>query len=967
MPSDQSFHEENLGDHENFPHTKSIGSEDVHATQVDQQKIGPYCMVREIGRGGMGVVWLAVQEEPVKRQVALKIIRAEFATEELLVRFDAERQALALMNHPNIAGILDVGQTSLGQPYLAMEYVDGSPLTRFCDSESLSIRERLELFTDVCDAVQHAHQKGIIHRDLKPANILVAQSYGKAKSKVIDFGLAKAIRGMDRLLEQSFLTETGRVLGTYKYMSPEQADFENLDIDTRTDVYALGVILYELLTGITPLETSTIKGMSDLKILERIRDVEPIRPSLRLKSYTDPEASEVTKKRQTDFSRLNRILTGDLDWIVMKALEKEPARRYDSASKLAEDVCRFLNEEPVIARPPSVSYRLRKFIRKRRGLFIAASLVVVTLLSGTAGTTWGLFRALKAERIANANLTVAEERGQLAIEAIQRFSATVASNAELKHDPDLAILRESLLSEPIAFLGDLLESMRDTADTRPKALQRLGDVAFGLGSITAEIGDIQGALEAHEQSTSIYEQLVRENPLIAELQSRLAQNYNETGRILRNMGRSKEAMASFVDALELREKLCRDNPLATDFRDNLAASHINIGLSFADTDNTDKAIESYRKALEIFDRMPVESPQSLESQLGWAIAHNNIGVLLYDKGKFSEALSEYNLALAIREQLAHENATDVDQQIDLATTYGNVGNALSQVGQRRRAIIAHEQGANVLDDLVLNFPSLNEVRYQLAGAYNNIGTIQRAGGDPDAALQSHGRGIEILRELIRKSPSSAQFLHAIATGLYNQGILLSEIGQPEEALEAFQRILAIEEKLAKENPEVAKFQFATARSQYNIGLLTRDARNPKIAMAAFKNGLAIYKKLAVKDPDMADYQCGIAASLDAIGATLTITGTYEEAISSLRDASKIYERMSRNNPSSIRFRRNLATSYLNMAMLLKESGDFEDASNSLKRAVELLQDLVTENPSLVEFQSLLETAQDRLDQIQGPN
>ncbi|MBX3418000.1 MAG: serine/threonine protein kinase [Pirellulaceae bacterium] len=287
---------------------------------IKNQQVGPYRLVQRLGAGGMGEVWMAEQYEPVKRRVAIKLIQAGKNARQYIARFEAERQALALMDHPNIAKILDAGVTEDAQPFYVMELVVGAPLTKFCDEHRLTINQRLELFIDICAGVQHAHQKGIVHRDLKPGNIIVGEIDGRPVPKVIDFGLAKAMESAERLTDDPDVTALGQLLGTLKYMSPEQAGLENLDIDTRADINALGVILYELLTGSTPLDDSSIRGQAQHAVLEFIREKERVKPSRKLSSSTDEQVSTITGKRQTDSVRLKRVLLGDLDWIVMKAL-----------------------------------------------------------------------------------------------------------------------------------------------------------------------------------------------------------------------------------------------------------------------------------------------------------------------------------------------------------------------------------------------------------------------------------------------------------------------------------------------------------------------------------------------------------------------------------------------------------------------------------------------------------------------
>ena len=353
---------------------------------------GRYTLLEVLGEGGMGTVYRAEQTQPVKRQVALKLIKIGMDSRAVLARFDAERQALALMDHPNIARVYDGGTTEAGQPFFVMELVQGVPITEYCDQQRLPVRARLELFVAVCQAVQHAHQKGIIHRDLKPGNVMVTEVDGRPTPKVIDFGVAKATEF--KLTDQS-LGDTGAIVGTPTYMSPEQADPSSMDIDTRTDVYALGVILYELLAGSPPIDAKQFKRGAILEMLRMVREVDPPRPSTKVS--TAEALPSIAASRGIDPEHLKRALQGDLDWIVMKALEKDRTRRYETANGFAADILRHLANEPVLAAPPSRAYRLRKFVRKNRGGVIAASLVLLALVGGMAGTTLGLFEARRQE------------------------------------------------------------------------------------------------------------------------------------------------------------------------------------------------------------------------------------------------------------------------------------------------------------------------------------------------------------------------------------------------------------------------------------------------------------------------------------------------------------------------------------------------------------------------------------------
>lgn len=367
-------------------------------------RIGPYKLLQQIGIGGMGIVYMAEQEQPVRRRVALKVIKPGMDSAHVINRFRAEQQALALMDHQNIAKVYDAGVTAAGLPFFVMELVHGVPITKYCDDNKLTPRERLELFIPVCRAVQHAHQKGIIHRDLKPSNVLVCLYDGKPVAKVIDFGVAKAME--QPLTEQTMFTQFGQIVGTLEYMSPEQAEMSQLGIDTRSDIYSLGVMLYELLTGSTPLQRQRIKTAAFDEVLRLIREEEPPVPSSRLSSSTDA-LPKISQQRRTEPAQLTRLVRGELDWIVMKSLEKDRTRRYDSAGGLAQDIERYLTDEPVEACPPSATYRLRKYAHKHRVLLSTMAAFALILIIGTSVSIWQAIRATNAESDAEVAKTAA--------------------------------------------------------------------------------------------------------------------------------------------------------------------------------------------------------------------------------------------------------------------------------------------------------------------------------------------------------------------------------------------------------------------------------------------------------------------------------------------------------------------------------------------------------------------------------
>ncbi|MGA2231356.1 MAG: protein kinase [Tepidisphaeraceae bacterium] len=455
--------------------------------------IGRYKILEQIGEGGFGVVYVAEQKQPIKRRVALKIIKLGMDTRAVVARFEAERQALAMMDHPNIAKVYDAGATEAGRPYFAMELVRGIKITEYCDQHKLNTKQRIELFIQICNAIQHAHQKGIIHRDVKPSNVLVTLHDGVPVPKVIDFGIAKATHG--DLTDKTVYTQFQQFIGTPAYMSPEQAEMSGLDVDTRSDIYSLGVLLYELLTGRTPFDATELMSMGIDAMRKAIREKEPTKPSTKLATLKGEELQSTAVRRSSDAPKLIHLLRGDLDWIVMKCLEKDRTRRYETVSGLVAEIQRHLNNEPVLARPPSRWYRLQKSFRRNKIAFAAGTAIAAALILGVIGTTVGLIRAKRAEELALQSRGDAEKLSNFMLDDFY---------TELEPSGRLEIVA-NLERKALDYYDSLPASLRNADTERNRAIAQAR-----LALIFAKQGDQTEAQEIAEKALGTFEQLRRQ-------------------------------------------------------------------------------------------------------------------------------------------------------------------------------------------------------------------------------------------------------------------------------------------------------------------------------------------------------------------------------------------------------------------------------------------------------------------------
>ena len=819
------------------PVAPTVQSTIIGSTEPTARTIldGRYRLIETIGEGGMGSVWMAEQQSPVKRKVAIKLIKAGMDSQQVLARFEAERQALAMMDHPNIAKVFDGGLTEHGRPYFVMEFVQGIPFTEYCDQARLALADRLKLFLRVCSAVQHAHYKGIVHRDLKPSNILISLEDGQPVPKVIDFGLAKAMH--QSLTEHSIHTGYGVMLGTPLYMSPEQADRRTLDIDTRTDIYSLGVVLYELLTGSTPLERQQLEQAGLDEILRLIKDVEPLRPSIRL-SRSD-QLSTIAALRSIDPRRLSRCLAGDLDWIVMKALEKERSRRYETAIALARDIERFLNQEPVDACPPSATYRFRKFVQRHRGQVIAASTVVLTLLVGIVGTSWGM---LRAEYFRSEAVTALEEESKQKRRAEASENLTLENLRENSDDviEHLIGSRNRLNLSERTYLERSLARWQTFASRQGDdelSQQYQGEGHFRIGVIWFKLGKLDAATTAFKKALERQRKLSELYPENADYQNDLAATLVNLGSLLIETGEHSTARRNLEQARNIQRKLADSSANNLEYQRNLSATCNNLGRLLIDTGELELARLHIEQARDLQQQIVHDCPGDLNYRHDLAISHCNLGILLRKLGEVQAAQASYNQALAIQRKVVDQYPTAAECRGYLGRIHYNRGDLLQETQEHDAAEAEYLQAINIHEKLIDQFPGDPEYRMDLAKCLVNLGSLKRAREDLKESQHAFERALELQQKLANQFTNVPEYQVDLATIHNNLAGLNLIAGGVAAAQSEFELARGILETVVKRFPKIPEYQRNLAGTECNLGGLFRD--QGKLAAALAKYNAAI--------------------------------------------------------------------------------------------------------------------------------
>jgi eukaryotic-like serine/threonine-protein kinase len=788
---------------------------------VDEQAgtvIGRYKLLEKIGEGGMGVVYMAQQEEPVRRRVAFKIIKLGMDTKQVVARFEAERQALALMDHPNIARVLDVGATDTGRPYFVMELVQGVPITEFCDKNRLPTEERIRLFIPVCQAIQSAHQKGIIHRDLKPTNILVGLSPdGLGIPKVIDFGVAKATN--QKLTEKTLFTHYGMMIGTPAYMSPEQAEMSHLDIDTRTDIYGLGVLLYELLTGTTPFPEQRLRSAGYNEIQRIILEEEPEPPSTRLSTLQGDQRSVVARNRGASELTLGRVFPRDLDWIVMKCLEKDRARRYETANGLARDIERCLQNEPVVARPPSRLYEFQKTVRRHWVSFAAVTAVLSAFAIGMVVSALEAARARRAESLAKERLAESETISRFLSEVFQSpdparvgRTVTVAESldatekkleTDLANQPAIRARLQTALAWAYHALGLNFQAVPLQEKVRDYYL-----AAFGLGHTNTmsalyrlaiyydEVGRADAALKLREQVLALRQEVSGpQDPDTLAVMSGLAHSYHQAGR-------NEEALKLCEKLLAVEQKV---NGLE---HPSTLAAESSLANVYEDVGRANEALKLHQQVLAQLTKIRgPEHPDTL-----WAM--NNLAVSYYHAGRTNEALRLREQVLALRMKV------NGPEHPDTLAAMINLAGSEDEVGRHDEALKLREQA------VVLRRKVSGPEHLETVWAMNDLGISYIEVGRLEDALKVNQQVLALRRKLLGpEHPDTLTSLNAIAwiraasdaPELRNG---TDAVNLAETAVAATHRTNApFLDTLAAAYAEVSQFDKAVAVQQEAIGLL----------------------------------------------------------------------------------------------------------------------------------------------------
>ncbi|MEW6125674.1 MAG: protein kinase [Acidobacteriota bacterium] len=783
-------------------------------TQTDTpqpgQKIGNYKIIRELGQGGMGAVLLAIRDDDeFEKRVALKIIKRGMDTDYVLERFRNERQILARLEHPNIAHLLDGGTTENGLPYFVMEHIEGLPIDVYCDEKKLTITQRLKLFRKVCAAVHYAHQNLVIHRDIKPSNILVTED---GTPKLLDFGIAKILTPDSG----DYTKETATMLRmmTPEYASPEQVRGDH--ITTASDIYSLGVVLYEMLTGRSPYR---YKGRSPMEILHIVSESDPEKPSTviyRLEEKTATvknvktqliTAEDVSLLREGSPDKLHKRLSGDLDNIVLKAMRKESLKRYASAEQLSEDLRRYLQGLPVSASKGTFSYRAWKFINRNKAGVIAGSLVLLTLIAGIVATAWQAHVAQQQRELASFER---EKARRLARSVLFDYYDAIVDL------PGSVPVRNKLAQDMVEYLNSFaLEAAGDPAlqSELADAYERVSSVLGG--SAYANLGDTQKALENLSNAVRIRESLLSRDSQNHELRMNLANTYRKFAALLSETPNLDGALASYRQALALAETLAREEPANKNYQRLIALNAGDLGSFLTTQGKWDEALANQRRALSIHEGLARSNPQDAETRRALSVCHEAIGQIYLQTGDFAGALEQQNRVLEIRKILSTENPLNAEYKRILGSGYANLGGIYSASGLLAKSLESYQKSVAISNELAIKDPENATLKADASISYLNIGYILRDAGKSAEASENFRKALQLREELLEKDPTNywKRWLMIEAAAKTASALALS--GKGAEAMHYAEQTLELIEATVDES-ENADFQTARATAYLEV-------------------------------------------------------------------------------------------------------------------------------------------------------